>query len=167
MSLQPPVGWERPTLRHHYELTDRARLIGQPVRCVCGRKELPEDMVDVRGIDGDLRLSRVKQKPAPAVPDFLCAPCVEVLHMKDQIDRVAIAEAMGAPVEWCGWYAAKIARRPKPHGMPKELSPQVAAYAEVAAGNFELADALMVALGQIPSMPDGPGLAPAQVEDVL
>jgi hypothetical protein len=151
MSLQPPNGWKRPTLRDHLEMT-APHAVKAEVRCVCRRKELPSAMIDVRGLDGDLRLSCCRELPAP-VPDFLCAPCVERLHMKEQIDRVEIARQIGAPVEWCGWYAAKVSRRPQPHGMPKALHPSVAPHAAAQAEKFAVADAIMVALGQIDSMP--------------
>lgn len=151
MSVLPPNGWERPTLRHHFELT--AQDHKNMVRCVCGRQAMPSDMVDVRGLDGDMRLSRVKEHPVDKVPDFLCEPCIEVLHSREQIDRVEISRQMGAPPEWCGWYAAKISRRARHTGMPKDVHPDIAEHMNNFKAKFALADALLQSLDQVAEAP--------------
>lgn len=124
----PEEPWKPLTLR---EVRDYPGL----VVCVCGRKEWPSGMYFVGGLPPEVRAWACRV-PGP-IPDFLCSPCLHGLMLREKLDHITLLEAQGAPLELLGRLAAKRKYVPSSYGMPKALSPAVAA--EMARVELEVA----------------------------
>lgn len=109
--------WTHPTLRDTGATAS--------VRCRCGRLTRPMVMYDVRGI------------PAAKEAQYLCAACLEDLHRLDQLDRLTLHRAKGAPPEWLAAFEVKLRSGPLLRsGLPPEI------WGEILARELDAADAL-------------------------